>query len=114
MRGLFRQHRNGLNAGRSRADDSNSFSREINPFMGPVAGVICGALEIRQTVEFRRLRGGDAARRHDTELRRDGFALVRRDLPTVRCFEKMGGRDGGFEFNAPPQIETVGHMSGIF
>ncbi len=110
MRGLLREHRDGLDARRAGADDGDALAGEIHAFVGPVSGVVCFAPKVGEAVDVRRLRGRDAPGRHDEVPGRDPLAGIRFDLPAARAFVEMRGRHGGVEVDVLAQVEPVGHV----
>ena len=108
--GLPGDEGDGLDGGRARADHADALAGEVDALVRPVPGVIPPAREGLESLERGHLRGGQAARRHDAELRRDAVAAVRLNRPAVRRFVEDRRGHSRRELHVPAQVEPVGDV----
>src|ERR1700716_605498 len=78
--------------------------------MGPVARVVPGAFETVEPGYLRQLRRRQTSRRHDAELRADGFAHVGGDGPALRVVVEDRRGDPRLELDVAPEVEPVGDV----
>src|SRR5947209_17260519 len=110
MRRLLGNDRNRLNGRGAGADDGDALAGEIDALMRPVAGMIVPAFEPLEAGKLRKLRRGQAASRHDAELRRDPLAATGGDSPSCGRLVVSSFRHSRVEFYLPPQIESIRDM----
>ena len=113
MVGSFGQHRNGLDAGRSGADDADHLAFQVDALPRPAGGVVPGALVIADPFEIGDVGGGEATGRGDEILGRDGFAPIGSDGPAPGRLVVGRTDHGGFELDVTAQVEAVGHVVGV-
>ena len=113
MRGLAREFRNRLHAGRTGADHADAFAGEIDRFVRPAAGVIDLAAESFCAGNFRLDRHRQAAGGHHAERRFERFAGFARQAPAPRIVLPFHFRDARVELHVAPQIEFVSDVIGV-
>ena len=114
MRRLLRDDGDGLDGGRSRADDAEPLSREIHALVRPAPGVIPLAAEGLDTLEGRDLEIGETAGGHDAVARGHDVALVGAHRPAARRLVEVRRDNLRLEFNVALEVEAVGHVVGVF
>ena len=105
---LLGDHRDGLDARRSRADDRDALAGERDRVMWPAAGEMDLALEIADAVDLRRLGRGQAAARHDVGAAGHRRAGAGREQPALRGLVPRSRCHLGAEANVAPQVVAVG------
>src|SRR4029077_9833958 len=97
----------------SGADDADTESGEIDPFMRPFAGVIDRALEILAAFERDMVGRREAAYRHDAEFGRHAVAAIGRDAPAFVALVEGRRGNARVEQDMPAQVEAVGDVIGV-
>ena len=113
LRRLRRHDRNRLDGRRAGANDSDPLAAEVDPFVRPVAGVIPGALEAVEALDFRLLRDRQAAGGHDHESGPHAIAAVGGNRPRPRRLVVAGALHPGLEVDVTPQVEAVSDVAGV-
>ncbi len=88
-----------LHAARACADHADAFAFEVNPIVGPAAGVVPLTRKALETRNIRDLTGRDATDRADQVVRRDPVSVVGFDLPVTVCLVEVGGCDARVELD---------------
>ena len=107
MIGLRGNDRNGLNSGRSGADDPNPLAGEVDALVRPFAGMVPLALKGLETLDVRHLRGRETADRGNQERGGDTFAGIRFYIPPIGLLVKHGGGNPRVELDVPAQVQLV-------
>src|SRR5262249_31273750 len=93
-----------------RASDADAAAREVDPFVGPTAGVEDVAPERLDAVDFGLLRLRQTAGGHDAELRRHAVPVVGGDVPALCLLVPRRFRHPRLELDVATEVEPVGHV----
>ena len=100
-------HRNGLNAGGTRANHANALAREIHAFMRPFASVVPFALKIRDAINFWQIGRRKAADGGDQIARRIFRALFRAQAPQIGGLIILRRHHARAEGNVALQVKLI-------
>jgi len=111
-RGL-RHYRRCLNAGRAGANLTDTFAGEINPFVGPLRGVIPVAFEIFESRNVGYIGRRQTSNRCDEVGCRESFSRLGLYVPTVHGLVVVSPGDTGVQEDISHQVEFSGDVAHI-
>ena len=110
MGGGLGDHRRRLDAGRAGADLADALAAEIDALRRPLAGVIPAPGEALQPGDLRHVGRRQAADGGDEIAHTVALSRFGHDIPAVRRFVVVRGRDARVEADVAPQVELVRHV----